>query len=271
MRLFLLHLLVCSMVSVWKLMEQGASVTHVGCTAPLRSLLLEGESSVCTQLFGTDPQKWWVSEVPINECAQAVRLEHNLGCQGVGPSPSGCVERRSSRLWNQSRCASLSGEMSTPWGWCVWWDGSGVRAQFSALWLLPHSPSGRAGSAEPTRQSQMPLGCSTLSLGGWETSVLCIHTNTGMSQAQGQVHQVSRKCANSPGIQFHPCTCLLPWVNSTNRLTSLSSLVEQSKITSPDFDVRMECTHIPNHMLFRRSWWKVNCFKVEPSNVIKGI
>lgn len=98
MRLFLLHLLVCSMVSVWKLMEQGASVTHVGCTAPLRSLLLEGESSVCTQLFGTDPEKWWVSEVPINECAQAVRLEHNLGCQRVGPSPSGCVERRSSRL-----------------------------------------------------------------------------------------------------------------------------------------------------------------------------
>lgn len=98
MRLFLLHLLVCSMVSAWKLMEQGASVTHVGCTAPLHSLLLEGESSVCTQLFGTDPEKWWVSEVPINACAQAAMLEHNLGCRGVGPSPSGCVERRSSWL-----------------------------------------------------------------------------------------------------------------------------------------------------------------------------
>lgn len=80
MRLFLLHFLVCSMVSVWKLMEQGASVTHVGCTDPLCSLLLEGESSVCTQLFGTDPEKGWVSEVLIDTCARAVMLEHNLGC-----------------------------------------------------------------------------------------------------------------------------------------------------------------------------------------------
>lgn len=85
---------------------------------------------------------------------ELVRLHQDVLKDG----PAGC---------EINHAASLSGEMSTPWGWCVWWDVSGVRAQFSALWLLPHSPSGRAGSAEPTRQSQMPLGCSTLSLRGW--------------------------------------------------------------------------------------------------------
>lgn len=130
-RLFLLHFLVCSMVSVWKLMEQGASVAHVGHTAPLCSLLLEGESSVCTQLFGTDPEKGWVSEVPIDACAQAVMLERNLGCQGVSPSPSRCVERWSSRLWNQSCCISEWRDVHS-------WDGlSGGRAQGSEHSSVP--------------------------------------------------------------------------------------------------------------------------------------
>lgn len=115
-------------------------------------------------------------------------------------SPDGC---------EINHAASLSGEMSTLGMVCLV---GGLRGQSTIQCpvVLPHSPSGRAGSAELTRQSQMPLGCSTLSLGGWETSVLCVHSNTGMSQAQGQVLQVSRKCVKSPGIQFHPCTCLLP-------------------------------------------------------------
>lgn len=105
-----------------------------------------------------------------------------------------------------NHAASLSGGSSTLGMVCLV---RGLRGQSTVQCPVasPHSPSGRAGSTESLPDShRCPLGCFTLSLGGWgDLSSLRPHQHRDES-GQGQALQVSRKCVKSTGIQVHTCT-----------------------------------------------------------------
>ena len=148
-------------------------------------------------------QKCRLTHVPRPLCLSAtwvvkesVRLHQDVLKDG----PAGC---------EINHAASLSGETSTLGMVCLV---GGLRGQSTVQCPVasPHSPSGRAGSAESTRQSQMPPWM--LHIEPWrmgDLGSLRPHQHRDES-GQGQVLQVSRKCVKSTGIQVHPCTCLPP-------------------------------------------------------------
>lgn len=62
----------------------------------------------------------------------------------------------------------------------LWWEElGGQRAQFSACGFSFTFPLEGQASAQPTRQSQMPLGFCKSSLIGWEPLVLSVSTQQG--------------------------------------------------------------------------------------------